>query len=125
MTNILIADDEPHVLRVLKMSLEREGYTVNVCANGQEALEIVLREPPDVLVTDIQMPLMNGEELCRQIEQRMPERNFLIFVLTSRTEIEHREWSREISNLQFLEKPISIRELLEMLAVNNATVAAN
>lgn len=125
MTNILIADDEPHVLRVLKMSLEREGYTVNVCANGEEALEIVLRDPPDVLVTDIQMPLMTGEELCRQIEQRMPERNFLIFVLTSRTEIEHREWSREISNLQFLEKPISIRELLEMLADNNATVAAN
>ncbi|MCP4766078.1 MAG: response regulator [Gammaproteobacteria bacterium] len=125
MTNILIADDELHELRVLKMSLEREGYTVNVCANGQEALEIVLRDPPDVLVTDIQMPLMTGEELCRQIDQRMPERNFLIFVLTSRTEIEHREWSRKISNLQFLEKPVSIRELLEKLAVKNAAVAAN
>ena len=125
MTSILIADDEPHVLRVLKMSLEREGYTVNVCANGQEALEIVLHDPPDVLVTDIQMPLMTGEELCRQIEQRMPERSFLIFVLTSRTEIEHREWSRNITNLQFLEKPVSIRELLEKLAANNATVAAS
>jgi CheY-like chemotaxis protein len=125
MTNILIADDEPHVLRVLKMSLEREGYTVNVCANGQEALEIVQRDAPDVLITDIQMPLMTGEELCQQIDQHMPERNFLIFVLTSRTEIEHREWSREISNLQFLEKPVSIRELLEKLAVNNAAVAAS
>jgi CheY-like chemotaxis protein len=125
MTNILIADDEPHVLRVLKMSLDREGYTVNVCANGQEALEIVLRDPPDVLITDIQMPLMTGEELCRQIEQRMPERNFLIFVLTSRTEIEHREWSRNITNLQFLEKPVSIRELLEKLAANRAAIAAS
>jgi len=125
MTNILIVDDEIHVLRVLKMSLEREGYTVNVCANGQEALEIVLHDPPDVLITDIQMPLMTGEELCRQIEQHMPERNFLIFVLTSRTEIEHREWSRSITNLQFLEKPVSIRELLEKLADKRAAVTAS
>ncbi len=123
MTSILIADDEPHVLRVLKMSLEKEGYDVDVCANGQEALDIVLRDPPDVLITDIQMPIINGEELCRRIEKHMPDRKFLIFVLTSRTEIEHREWSREIRNLLFLEKPVSIRELLEQLAANRAAFA--
>lgn len=116
MTRILIADDEPHVLRVLKMSLERAGYSVDVSANGREALEMIRRQPPDVLITDIQMPLMNGEELCREIQQSMPERNFVIFVLTSRTEIEHRQWSREITSLQFLEKPVSIRELTEKLA---------
>ena len=120
MSRILIVDDEPHVLRVLKMSLEREGYEVDVCANGREALEIIEREPPDVLITDIQMPLMDGEELCRTIEQSMPQRRFLIFVLTSRTEIEHREWSRDITNLQFLEKPVSIRELTEKLALCGA-----
>jgi CheY-like chemotaxis protein len=125
MNRILIADDEPHVLRVLKMSLEREGYAVEVCANGREALEIVQREHPDVLITDIQMPLMGGEELCRTIEQSMPERRFLIFVLTSRTEIEHREWSRDITNLQFLEKPVSIRELTEKLALCSASSAAH
>jgi CheY-like chemotaxis protein len=125
MNRILIADDEPHVLRVLKMSLEREGYAVEVCANGREALDRIQREPPDVLITDIQMPLMDGEELCRRIEQSMPERSFLIFVLTSRTEIEHREWSRNITNLQFLEKPVSIRELTEKLASRSATIAAS
>jgi len=45
----------------------------------------------------------------------MPDRKFLIFVLTSRTEIEHREWSRDIDNLLFLEKPVSIRNLVEKL----------
>jgi CheY-like chemotaxis protein len=125
MTRIVIADDEPHVLRVLKMSLEKEGYTVEVCANGRAAFELIQRAPPDVLITDIQMPLMDGEELCRNIQQSMPERKFLIFVLTSRTEIEHREWSREISNLQFLEKPVSIRELTEMLASNFDSMAAD
>ncbi len=115
MNKILIADDEPHVLRVLKLSLEKEGYAVETCANGKEALTRLEQEHPDILITDIQMPLMNGEELCRHIEQHMPERKFLIFVLTSRTEIEHREWSRDINNLLFLEKPVSIRSLLEKI----------
>ena len=115
MKKILIADDEPHVLRVLKMSLEKEGYEVDVCANGMEALARVEQQAPDILITDIQMPLMTGEELCRHIEEYMPNRNFLIFVLTSRTEIEHREWSRHIHNLLFLEKPVSIRNLVEKL----------
>ena len=115
MKQILIADDEPHVLRVLKLSLEKEGYAVDVCANGKEAVALLKQEQPDILITDIQMPQMTGEELCRYVEQRFPDRKFLIFVLTSRTEIEHREWSRDINNLLFLEKPVSIRNLVEKL----------
>ncbi len=115
MKKIVIADDEPHVLRVLKLSLEKEGYMVETCANGNEALTRLEQEYPDILITDIQMPLMDGEELCRHIEQHMPGRKFLIFVLTSRTEIEHREWSRDINNLLFLEKPVSIRNLVEKI----------
>ena len=123
MSRIVIVDDEPHVLRVLKMSLEREGYTVDVCANGREALEKIQHESLDVLITDIHMPLMDGEELCRTIQHTMPQRGFPIVVLTSRTEIEHREWSREIDNLLFLEKPVSIRELTDLLADNLNTTA--
>ncbi len=115
MKKILIADDEPHVLRVLKLSLEKEGYEVETCANGMEALSRIEKQHPDILVTDIQMPLMTGEELCRHIEEYIPDRDFLIFVLTSRTEIEHREWSRNVHNLLFLEKPVSIRNLVDKL----------
>jgi len=115
MKKIFIADDEPHVLRVLKLSLEKEGYAVETCANGKEALNRLEQEHPDILITDIQMPLMTGEELCKHINAHMPERKFLIFVLTSRTEIEHREWSRDIENLKFLEKPVSIRNLLDKI----------
>lgn len=124
MKKILIVDDEPHVLRVLRMSLEKEGYEVAVCANGKEAIEHLQAEPPDILITDIQMPLINGEELCRYIEEHMPERKFLIFILTSRTEIEHREWSRDIRNLQFQEKPVSIRGLVEKIDEYFAGVSA-
>ncbi len=115
MNKILIADDEPHVLRVLKLSLEKEGYAVETSNNGKEALARLEQSHPDILITDIQMPLMTGEELCKHINAHMPERKFLIFVLTSRTEIEHREWSRDIQNLLFLEKPVSIRNLLDKI----------
>ena len=115
MKRIFIADDEPHVLRVLKLSLEKEGYSVTTFANGAEAAEVIAIEQPDILITDIQMPRMTGEELCHHIQQQIPDRNFMIFVLTSRTEIEHREWTRGIDNLQFLEKPVSIRNLIEKL----------
>lgn len=115
MKKIIIVDDEPHVLRVLRMSLEKAGYEVQSCSNGEDALELVRESHPHVLVTDIYMPRMNGQELCQKIQQEMPERTFLIFILTSRTEIEHREWSRQIDNLRFLEKPVSIRNLIEQL----------
>jgi len=113
--NILIAEDEPHVARVLKMILEKSGYCVNSVSNGALALDMIRQQEPDVLITDIQMPVMNGEQLCRHLEEEIPEREFLIFVLTSRTEIEHRYWTKEIPRVMFLEKPVSTRRLVDML----------
>ncbi len=115
MARILIADDEPHMIRLLRQSLQRIGYEVDSAPNGEVALEKINSTEPDVLITDIQMPKMTGEELCRHIQAEMPDRRFLIYVLTSRTEIEHRDWSRLIDNLRFLEKPISIRRLISSL----------
>ncbi|MBA1445289.1 MAG: response regulator [Chromatiales bacterium] len=115
MKKILIADDEPHAIRILRQSLERAGYQVEGAQNGLAALEKVREQVPDVLITDIQMPRMSGKELCAQIVEEMPQRDLLIFILTSRTEIEHREWSANIDNLVFLEKPISIRKLIANL----------
>ncbi len=116
MNKIMLVDDEMHVLRILKVSLEKQGYQVETYNNGLDALEALSRRKPDVLITDIQMPRMSGEELCYQIEEKYPEREFLIFVLTSRTEMEHREWSARIDNLKFMEKPVSIRNLLNQVS---------
>ncbi len=115
MKRILIVDDEPHVIRVLKLALERAGYHVDTVQNGERAWEQLQADRPDVLITDIQMPRIDGKELCKWIEERMPDRKFLILVITSRTEIEHREWSRQLENAMFLEKPASMRRLISML----------
>lgn len=128
MKKILIVDDEPHIIRVMKLALERASYQVDVAANGVEALKSIKNSHPDVMITDIAMPLMTGEELCKHINNDMPDREFLIIVATSRTEIEHREWSREIHKLKFFEKPMSTRKLIILLEeyfINNASQVIN
>jgi len=112
MKDILLVDDEPHVIRVMRLSLERAGYTVRQAGNGEQALQEIRNTPPDMLITDIDMPRMTGKELCLTIAQEMPNRSFGIYVLTSRTAQEHREWSAQLPRLRFMEKPVSIRQLL-------------
>jgi len=115
MQNILIVEDEPHIIRVMKLSLEENGYSINVAHNGEQALEKLNDGLPDLLITDINMPRMSGDLLCKKIEEDIPDRQFPILVLTSKTEIEHREWTANMENTFFLEKPISIRKLLKMI----------
>jgi DNA-binding response OmpR family regulator len=115
MKRILIVDDEAHMTRVLKLYLERAGYVVETVQNGQIALNSILKSAPDAMVTDIQMPLMTGKELCLALEEQYPQRIFPIFVMTSMTDREHREWTQKINNLEFLEKPLSMRALTREL----------
>ena len=112
MTTIYVTDDEPVPTRIVKMTLERNGYEVESFTNGKLALERIRECPPDVLVTDIEMPIMSGEALCKQIQEEFPARTFPIFVVTSVTDLSHRAWARRIDNLSFVEKPVSMRNLL-------------
>lgn len=115
MKRILVVDDEPHILRVLRLYLERAGYAVDTAQNGQAALDNILRSAPDALMTDINMPLMSGRQLCLALQEQLPERTFPIFIMTSMTNREHREWTQEIDNVEFLEKPLSIRAITRAL----------
>jgi chemosensory pili system protein ChpA (sensor histidine kinase/response regulator) len=112
MKRILIVDDHAPVVRVLRLGIEEAGYEVDSASNGSECLVKLCESHPDFLVTDIDMPRMSGKELCLSIVNQFPDRSFPIVVLTSRTEMEHRDWTRDIDNLTFMEKPVSVRRLL-------------
>ena len=112
MKKILIVDDHAPVIRVLKLGMEEAGYEVETASNGSECLVRLCDGHPDFLVTDIDMPRMDGKELCKAIEEQIPDRSFPIVVLTSRTEMEHRDWTRDMKSLTFMEKPVSIRMLV-------------
>ena len=129
MKRILLVDDEPMVLRVMRGALEREGFQVDIAVDGEEAWAKMTENCPDVLVTDIEMPRLSGRALCQRIQDELPDREFPIFVSTSLTALEHREWSKDISRLIFLEKPISIRklraEISKYIDSGNLNVAGN
>ena len=115
MKRVMIVDDHAPVLRVLRLGIEEAGFDVDTASNGSECLVKLCDGPPDFLVTDIDMPRMSGKELCLAIEEQFPDRNFPIVVLTSRTELEHRDWTRDIDNLEFMEKPVSVRRLVSVI----------
>ena len=113
---VMIVDDEAHVIRVLRLMLERAGYTVISANDGNEALEKLAVRRPDVMISDIQMAGMNGRDLCRMTRERYPDEPFLVLVMTSMTASEERSWVRSLANVEFLEKPLSPRQLVARLA---------
>ena len=115
MKRILIIDDEPHVIRIMRLALETAGYHVDEASNGLQALEYLRQQHPDAMITDIDMPRMSGRDLCLEIGESMPDRKFRIYVLTARAEDEHRVWSATLDNLEFMEKPVSVRRLVAIM----------
>jgi two-component system, OmpR family, alkaline phosphatase synthesis response regulator PhoP len=116
MKKILIVDDEPHVSLLLKQFLERTGYSINTALNGEQALERIAEQMPDVLITDVQMPKMNGMELCESVINRFPSQGILIMLMTSRTDREIRVWAEQQGQVVLMEKPLSMRRLAIQLS---------
>lgn len=113
---VILAEDQAATARIMRLALEKQGFAVELSENGREALHAVMTNPPDVLITDIEMPEMSGKELCQSLETQLPERSFPIYVVTSVTDLVHRDWTREIDDLYFVEKPVSIKRLLGEIA---------
>lgn len=67
MTRILLVDDEPELLEAWSFALESVGYDVECARDGNEALRAIAQRPPELLITDLMMPGMNGEDLCRAV----------------------------------------------------------
>ncbi|MBL0126772.1 MAG: response regulator transcription factor [Flavobacteriales bacterium] len=83
---VLLVDDEPDILELLKYNLEREGYVVFTALNGREGIKIAKSERPDLIVLDIMMPGMDGVEVCHQLRQLPEFKRTLITFLTARSE---------------------------------------
>ena len=120
MEKILIVDDEAIARRMLANTLRRAGFDVVQACNGEQAWELLADMEPDAIVTDIDMPKMNGRELCERICEQIPQRRYPIIVVTSKTALDHRNWSGAMRNVHFVEKPYSMKRLIEMLQVELA-----
>lgn len=112
---ILIVDDEPQITRVLRTSLDAHGYDLRVANDGETALEIAKDWAPDLVITDLSMPNMDGLELCRRFraKSRAP-----IIVLSVKGEERTKVQALDAGADDYVTKPFGIHELLARVRAN-------
>jgi two-component system alkaline phosphatase synthesis response regulator PhoP len=106
---IFVVDDEPQIVKVLKAYLEKAGYQVLTASDGKAALAIFQREKPDFLILDLNLPGMDGLELCKAIRR---DSNIPILMLTARVEEADRLIGLELGADDYVVKPFSPREVV-------------
>jgi len=106
---ILVVDDEPQITRVLRTSLSSQGYDIRVANDGETALEIMKDWIPDLVITDLAMPNLDGLELCRKLR---PSTQIPIIVLSVRGEERTKVQALDAGADDYVTKPFGIEELL-------------
>jgi two-component system alkaline phosphatase synthesis response regulator PhoP len=109
----LIVDDEIHIIQVVAIKLRNNGFEVVTANDGQEALEAALEHKPDVIVTDYQMPVMDGLELIENLRKQEQTAQIPVIMLTARDFSIEPETIEQLKISACLSKPFSPRELLE------------
>jgi DNA-binding response OmpR family regulator len=106
---VLVVDDEPEIVRLVRAYLEEAGFRVAIASDGEEALYVARHEKPDLVVLDVLMPRMDGLEFTRRIRR---ERDVPIIMLTARAEETDRIVGLELGADDYVTKPFSPREVV-------------
>jgi CheY-like chemotaxis protein len=114
MSHILVAEDDPHILRVISLWLSRQGHQVLEARNGVIALGLFQQHTPEVLVTDVNMPAMDGLELVEQV-LRQPGNLRGVIVLTNRWDHGQIREKQALSGVHVLPKPFSPSKLSDLI----------
>lgn len=108
---ILVAEDEAALAALLEYNLSHEGYTVRICADGDEAQLALDEETPDLVVLDWMLPGVSGLEICRRIRARAETRDVPVIMITARGEEEDRVRGLNTGADDYMTKPLSMAEL--------------
>jgi chemosensory pili system protein ChpA (sensor histidine kinase/response regulator) len=113
---VLVVDDSLTVRRITQRLLEREGYRVVVAKDGLDGLDKLAAERPAVLLTDIEMPRMDGFDLVRNMRTDARVADLPVIMITSRIAQKHRDYAAELGVDHYLGKPYAEDELLSLVA---------
>ena len=120
---ILVVEDEKHLNRIISEAVEDEGYSVDSCYNGLEALEYLACADYDVIILDIMMPKMNGLEVVRRL--RSEGNNTPVLFLTARDAVADRVEGLESGGDYYLTKPFDFQELMAVVRVMTRKYTGN
>ena len=109
MSKVLVADDDINIVKLIKLYLEKEDFSVCTASNGTEALEVYKRENPSIIVLDIMMPELDGNGVCREIRKTS---DVPIIMLTAKGETFDKVLSLELGADDYIVKPFEPKELI-------------
>ena len=112
---IIVIDDEKNIVNIIKFNLKKEGYVVITASDGQEGLEKIFSQNPDLILLDIMMPKMDGYEVCKKVREKI---NTPIIMLTARAEEVDKVLGLELGADDYVTKPFGIRELMARVKAN-------
>ncbi|HKJ64248.1 MAG TPA: response regulator [Desulfopila sp.] len=117
---VLLVDDDPDFVEAVKVIVENGGYDVRVAYDGQEGLEAVAEEKPDIIVLDVMMPVMNGHEACAKLKGDEKTADIPIILLTAVADrvttstYTHRDMLESEAD-DYIPKPVEPKDLLELI----------
>src|SRR5436189_1930414 len=111
-SRILVIEDEPANIQTLSTLLKERGYQINIATNGGQALQVLERLRPDLILLDVMMPEMDGFETCRRIKASPEWRDIPIIFLTAKTETPDIVRGFELGAVDYVGKPFNAHELL-------------
>jgi two-component system KDP operon response regulator KdpE len=112
---ILVVDDEPGMIEILRINLEWEGYEVSEASNGLEGLEKTLTERPDLVILDVMMPEMDGWEVLERIETNPQTAGLPVIMLTVKSEESDIIYGLEKGAVEYVTKPFDPAQLSETI----------
>ena len=128
---ILIVDDELYNRQVLEVMLESEGFCLLTASSGEEAIDIVAREPPDLILLDVMMPGMDGFQVAAEVKGNLATKNIPIIIIASIDDRSGRMLGLRAGAEDFLSRPVDraelsvrVKNLLRLKAANEEAAAA-
>lgn len=115
---VLIADDEPNIVISLEFLLKQAGYRVVVAHDGQEALEAIRRETPDLVLLDVMLPRLSGFDVCQKIRENPDWRDMRVLMLTAKGREVEVSKGLALGADAYITKPFSTQELLAEIAAH-------
>lgn len=116
MTKVLVIDDVQSELQLLKSYVEQGGYTTETASSGQEALDKMKGNIPDVIVADLVMPEMSGLELCRKVKKNPDTAHIPIIACTTKDRQVDQKWAQKQGVAIYLVKPCTQEQLVEAVS---------
>ena len=113
---VLVVDDEPDIVEILKYNLQKEGYEVATADDGIKAVKAAVKFQPDVILLDIMMPQQDGVETCLQIREIPELKNTFIIFLTARMEEYSEVAAFDVGADDYITKPIKPRALMSRIS---------